>query len=46
MGRGVKELDGTLLDGEFMSTLNRYTNEYIKASYWSFDILFHKKLQV
>ena len=46
MGRGVKELDGTLLDGEFMSTLNRYTNEYIKASYWSFDILFHKKEDV
>nr|QBK85526.1 MAG: mRNA capping enzyme [Marseillevirus LCMAC101] len=43
MGEGNKDMSGTLLDGEFMSELDKTKNEYSRITYWAFDILFHKK---
>ena len=40
MGEGDKDMSGTLLDGEFMSDLDKTTNNYTRITFWAFDILF------
>jgi len=42
MGKGNKDMSGTLLDGEFMSNLDKTVNEYTRITFWAFDILFYR----
>jgi len=43
MGPGDEDMSGTLLDGEFMSDLDKTTNSYTRITFWVFDILFVKE---
>ena len=42
MGEGDKNMSGTLLDGEFMSDLDKTTNSYTRITFWAFDLLFYR----
>ncbi len=42
MGKGDKDMSGTLLDGEFISDLDKTTNLYTRITFWAFDILFYR----
>ena len=42
MGKGDKGMSGTLLDGEFISDLDKTTNLYTRITFWAFDILFYR----
>jgi hypothetical protein len=42
MGEGDKNMSGTLLDGEFMSDLDKITNSYTRITFWAFDLLFYR----